>query len=451
MVLFLPLMGCTSECRGPACEQAWPASILHRVTADGLGSAADLDDLPFQVLGALEDGAHWSVAANDDRIVVGMPERGAVVWFDAITARADVEDLTLGRLERLDEAFGSAVAFVDTDGDGRDELWVGAPDADDGRGAVYGYELGELDADAFTTRRTGNTPDDGVGTTLHACRDLDGDGRDEVLTTAPRLADVGGEPIARLAGAVIRLAPGLSEGAVPLDSDTAWWGDEAGAGVGWSVDCHNDVTADGRTDVVIGSPFAGTDDNGLVFVRPGGTELQGGPLMRTDPWTLIPPDDGPLRFGAAVGTAGSTVVVGAPHASSGGGRVYVYDEPSQFPGLAQPTVRLDNPTDQPDHFGSHLALGDLDGDGLSDLVVGAPDRRQVDTVNDARTEYDVGALWLWTGSDRATWTSRAPDAIGTHAFQRVGRSPVFADLDGDGAHDLLLPVRAPEPARGATP
>lgn len=425
LLLFLTLwLGCTTECGGPSCVSAWPVSRLHVIPVTRLRERDPLAGSD-QVVGTLAQGADWSVAGAGGQLLVGMPEAGVVVLLEPPEGAAAVEDLEVLRLEVADERFGASVAWRETAGE--PEIWVGAPGADGGRGAVYRYSAeGEL-----LLRLVGGSPADGLGERVQTCRDLDGDGLSDVVATAPRfLAPEGWDPLPSLAGALFVIAertPGLD---VPVwERGPAVWGAQPAVAAGADLVCSADLTGDGRVDLLVGAPFV--DDVGAVYVRAGGAGFVHGPLR--DDEEIGRGTEVGERYGMALEVLAGSPVVGRPGAVSGEGAV----------SLLGTAVELSNPRRQPDHVGRHLAVGDLDGDGTPDLWVGAPDRRVVDTANEARTRYDAGWAGLWYGPP----TAASPDRtlVGTRPFQRIGRSTVLYDLHDDGELEILEVVRdAPE-------
>lgn len=437
MFVVALVVGCSQECGGPSCASAWPASRLHVARrGDLLGRSPDLGD--DVLTGSLVDGAAWSVAGAGPQILVGMPERGAVVLLAPPVGDVTVEEAEILRLERGDEAFGTSVAWGDTDGDGEAEIWVGAPEAEGGRGAVYRFSAqgGEPDL-----RLVGGSPSDGLGTRVQVCGDLTGDGRSDVVTTAPRFLapDEAGwrdVDLPSLAGAVFVVAdrqPGVD---VPVwTRGPAFWGPERAASAGAGVACGADLTGDSLVDLAVGAPLVG--GSGSVFVVPGGAGLVGGVL---DPegervWSS---DEPAARFGASLATASGLLLVGAHGADGGRGRAVRIS-------TGAVDLELEGTSGMSAHLGRHLALGDLDGDGALDVWVGAPDHAVLDATNDARSRYDVGWAGVWT--DVAGEPSVLPDleVAGIDPFQRVGRATVLHDLDGDGRAEILQPVRAAEP------
>jgi hypothetical protein len=92
-------------------------------------------------------------------------------------------------------------------------------------------------------------------------------------------------------------------------------------------------------------------------------------------------------------------------------------------------------------LGSKVGLADSDGDGLSDVFIGAPR----DNPSGLNTTFYSGSLYLFLGKEVLT----APDGfLGTkeaattwHApkgYRRVGMAFALGDLDGDSLTDLFL-------------
>jgi hypothetical protein len=144
-------------------------------------------------------------------------------------------------------------------------------------------------------------------------------------------------------------------------------GDAAGDQLGWSVATLGDVDGDGRSDFAAGAPgndFAGSDA-GQVKVFSGATHQ----VL----WTLYGTTVGG-KFGHAVAAAGdidldgrADLIVGAPGSSNTG---YV----RVFSGQAGAILYTLSATSADYLFGAAVAGGsDVDGDAIPDLLVGAPD------------------------------------------------------------------------------
>lgn len=372
------------------------------------------------------------------------------------------------------DVFGRTVASVgDLDGDGLADLAVGAISDNTGgtnRGAVH---ILYLDADGRTKRsmkiahETNGGPTlsnaDLFGCSIASLGDLDGDGIVDLAVGARRDDTVGADRGAvyvlfmKADGSVkafTKIADSTNGGPSLVNSDF----------FGSSLAALGDVNGDGITDLAVGA--YGDDKGGAVYVlmlNSDGTArshkritsgVNGGPVFRTSDW-----------FGRSVSAVGDLdgdgiidLAVGADRDSTGGapvsrrGAVHVLFLNSD--GSARGSTRIASETNggpilQPnDFFGKSVAtLGDVDGDGINDLAVGAPGD---DTGGAARGAMHV-LLMNSDGSVKsatriANETSGGPllsdgDTFG-HGFV------AFGDLNGDGVSELA--VGAPDDDTGGT-
>ena len=189
---------------------------------------------------------------------------------------------------------------------------------------------------------------------------------------------------------------GLSTGSADWTAE----GDQANAIFGRAVGTAGDVNGDGYSDVIVGARRYdnGETDEGRAFVYHGSATG----LSATADWTAESDQEG-ARFGNSVGTAGdlngdgyADVIVGASGYDNGQtdeGRAFVYH--GSATGLS-PTADWTAESEQAGaSFGQSVGTaGDVNGDGFSDVIVGAP-------FYDGG-EIDEGRAFVYQGSAPAT-------------------------------------------------
>jgi len=215
------------------------------------------------------------------------------------------------------------------------------------------------------------------------------------------------------------LFPTKAEFADPFVEQTVvireWDGESANDQFGWIARNVGDVDGDGIDDVATSAPTraAGGKNAGAVYVYSTGT----GKLL----WSA----DGHAgdQLGLGIEAAGDVDRDGVPDviaSAPGGDRVYLYA------GRSGKVLRTLTAPQQGGSFGRHVSdVGDQNGDGYADVIVGAP-------LDDAAGE-DAGSAYVYSGKDGAillTLTGeRAGDQFGAaaagsrdgkHAFLVVG-------------------------------
>ena len=260
---------------------------------------------------------------------------------------------------RADSAFGASVAHGDLDADGFDELVVGAPGRDDGRGAVE-VLFGPSSARTWSLSAVVQ-PASRFGAQV-ACGDLDGDGLLEVVVSAP--AQNVGSAVASGSVYVFR-----DEG--PAEVVLTQPERQADAGFGTTLRVLGDVDGDGIDELLVGAP--GASGGGRAYLYRG--RLGG---LTTTPETILNPGGADARFGAALSGGGDTDGDGARDFAIGApGERAVY----LFAGSSAPSELVLTPlttlTGTDDRYGSALVLVDASLDFLADLAVGSPMTAQV--------------------------------------------------------------------------
>ena len=308
--------------------------------------------------------------------------------------------LDAGLSESDDAELGFSLAAGDFDGDGIDDLAVGAPGADTfgkkDAGLVfifYGTEDGiEIAASQKLTQAScGGVigKNDEFGHSLAAGSLGEYDGYDDLAIGAP--VDVGGE------GAISWIC-GSSSGLDPGGPKATFWPsnlpiDATGADrFGWSLSIGHHLGDDDRGDLAVGEPywdFNGLQDAGRVVVFQGSPEPGLWPVAVEITPPMLP--IGTQQYeGSLLGwaLASGNFFGGVPEhddlavtqllgGDAGGGAVLVLPvdglqlDPS---GAIELDPSLAGYTPQAGaEFGYSLAAGDHDTDGVADLGVGAPD------------------------------------------------------------------------------
>jgi hypothetical protein len=340
--------------------------------------------------------------------------------------------------------FGRSFAIIgDVDADGVPDLAVGAPFQDgDFRGAngfgepqnvgkaflISGATLGVIarlndpEFQMIQPRKFGGQ----LGSSVDAAGDINDDGIPDILVGDPHhIAEgEGGGEEAVNAGRAFVFSGANGAVLLTLDDPTP----EESARFGFAVAGVGDVNSDGVKDLVIGVPgkdIGGEDglaDVGIAYVFSGSD----GSLIRS----LNHPSQGgaeaAARFGAAVADAGdvdndgvSDILIGAP----GHSRAFVF---SGATGALIFTIKSPVAERQPS-FGSAVAGGkDLNGDGIPDFAIGAP------LLSSAR-----GAAFAFNGSDGTLlYRLRSPNP---QRFAKFGASIILRkDITGDGRPDILV-------------
>jgi hypothetical protein len=256
----------------------------------------------------------------------------------------------------------------DVDGDGYDDLLVGAYQALSSAGRALLYRGGPQGLGAKPVwQGHGEAESDQYGYTLSSAGDLDGDGRGELIVGAKfhdASAEMGKPEKALFMAGKAYLYQGAEGGLGRL----LWTGIGGEAKAQYSVRAYGvgDINGDGQKDLLISAPGAEAG-HGAVQILDGKSFKA---LSRLSGKRL-----GLMDFGRAAGPAGDLNADGYTDIVAAGrladqGRVYVWFGGPQ--GLSRdPNLRV-QAADEGGGYGAWVApAGDLDGDGRDDLVVSA--------------------------------------------------------------------------------
>jgi hypothetical protein len=460
-------------------------AVMCLIVSTGLvrGSATEARAHPISAGQSLEDAwsfgveAEMQAAASAIDAATAAPMSVRPAW----KAQGDQE---LGR-------FGFSVGTAgDVNGDGHDDVIVGASDYDngqdsEGRAFVYHGSAAGLGTAADWTAESDQEAAY-FGISVGTAGDVNGDGYDDVivgahyynngefqegrafvyhgsedgLSTTPNwtaesnqafayfghsvgtAGDVNGDGYDDvIVGAYLAGRAFVYHGSPAGLSTTADWTAESqeAAWFGYSVGTAGDVTGDGYDDVIVGAIFYdnGQTDEGRAFVYQGSAAG----LSTTPDWTAESDQDG-ARFGTSVGTTGDVngdgyadVIVGAIYYDNGQtdeGRAFVYH------GSAAGLSTTPDWTAESNQAGATFGIsvgtaGDVNGDGYDDVIVGAS------LYERGHGQTDEGLAVVYHGSADGLSTTRDWIAELNQSFAYFGTSVGTAgDNNGDGHDDVIV-------------
>ncbi len=311
----------------------------------------------------------------------------------------------------------SVAGAGDVDGDGYDDVIIGAPQASSRVGRVYlhhGSAAGV--SESADTTLSGPSSNSNFGASVAGAGDVNGDGYDDVIVGANAVSSSTGQAT---------IYHGSARG-VSTTAATTLSGPSSSASFGVSVASAGDVDGDGYDDVIVGASGV-SSSTGRAYVHHGGSSG----VSTTVTSTLVGFSSSNY-FGFSVTSLGDVsgdgyddVAVGSYGYSSSTGRVSIFHgSASGVNSVAAATLAGTSSS----AFGYSVAgAGDVDGDGSPDLVVGA---------NNLSSGYGGAYVFYGTGAGMATsaGTTLSPPGFFSSSPQI---SPV-GDLDGDGYDDFAV-------------
>lgn len=382
-----------------------------------------------------------------------------------------------------DNGGGSVAAAGDVNGDGLADLLIGAPFADRdpagtadaghsyvvfGKSSTGAVDLGALGSGGFDI--VGQQAGDHSGASVATAGDVNGDGLADLLIGAPAADAAAGANAGRsyvVFGRTATTAVDLAGIAAGAGGGFVVNGRLAGESSGSAVGGAGDVNGDGLADLLVGAPGAGAGHAYLVFGQATATAIELDAIAAGNGGFVINGQGNGDRSGASVAAAGDVngdgladLLVGAPAANpagaANGGRSFVVFgknantaavELSALAAAGSGGFVINGQAGE--HSGSSVAAaGDINGDGLSDLLVGA-----AAAAPGART--DAGRTYVVFGKADTSAVALADVAAGRGgvvangqgAGDQSGYSVAGAgDVNGDGLSDWIIGAPQGDPS-----
>lgn len=407
----------------PAGINKKPASVFksgqpNAFLGQSLSSAGDVDGDGFS---DIIIGAHLYDHAQNN-------EGAIMIWHGGASGPNSATALNTGQPE---SAFGYSVSGAgDIDGDGYDDVVVGAPHYDNGQSEEGVAFLFKGTPDGISkipsNMLEADQADAGFGTAVSAAGDIDGNGYGDLIIGAMHYDN--GEDEEGAAFVYLGSPAGLNPTPIHLESN------KTGAWFGCAVAHAGDLNDDGFSEIVIGAMnySNGQSEEGALYLFPGSLNGPNPAGLR-----IIESDLEDARLGNAVAPAGDLNGDGADDIVAGAYSLGDYDAGAIFVGYGKANT-LDSLTidcikgvhDQA-HFGWDVSgTGDINGDSYSDLIVGAHGYDNGD-----------GAADIYYGSPAGITPANVTHlyAHETGMGAAMGESVAGAgDLDGDGYADVIV-------------
>ncbi|PXF20274.1 MAG: hypothetical protein CXX72_05080, partial [Methanobacteriota archaeon] len=348
-----------------------------------------LDPAPTELTTGNRDNEYAKQAFNNvdlncdgisDMVVSEPAANGAAgevhIWYGSTAGISSTPSVTLGGTASGDRFGHSTVPAGDVNGDGCDDLAVGAPgqlntnSITSGVVHVFHGKAGGLESSASWTAEGGAAGDE-FGGRVTSAGDVNNDGYDDLLVAA-----LGWSSAPTRVGQIY-LYLGNASGLLTTGHSWSRSGSGANLVLGFTMAGIGDVNNDGFDDVAIASTRDFSELSGYSRVQ--------------------------VYHGSANGL------------SSMYAREWAMDSQSTM-------------------FGSALArLGDINGDGYDDLAIGEP-------LNDTSTGASSGGkVWIFTGSANGFAKNPALEIEGEVAGQLFGSAiAAVGDINDDGSPEVLI-------------
>ncbi|MBX7041524.1 MAG: FG-GAP-like repeat-containing protein [Ignavibacteria bacterium] len=298
----------------------------------------------------------------------------------------------------------------DVNGDGFADMISGAYGYDSNTGRAYVYTNMMTGEDIPDLTMTGEAALNYFGRSVSNAGDLNNDGFDDVIIGASYAPSSTRKAYIFYGGEIMN-----SEADVTLSGTTpnAWFGS--------SVSSAGDVNGDGYDDAIVGEPGL---SRAYIFY--------GGVSMNNVADVILNGEVTGDSFGGSVSSAGEVngdgfddVIVGDVGFGLGKGRAYIFYGGTSMNNIADVTMTGEAIED---YFGEPVSTaGDVNGDGYSDVIVGAAGYMQ-----------GIGRAYIYFGGASMNNITDVTITIGVTGDIPVVSASSAGDVNGDGYSDVII-------------